>query len=127
MNDCKNKHENIIKIKWIYKTQNINENRIINNICNINNEGKSYNNKFYICGTCNKNICLLCKEKHNKDHIMIDYDKRKYLCYKPNEIFASYCDKCKENLCMICEIEHNNHKIEIIPNINNIKNKIKEL
>ena len=132
MNDCKNKHENIIKINEFGKTQNINENKIICNICNINNKGNSYNNKFYICGTCNKNICLLCKEKHNKAHILIDYDKRNYLCYKHNETFSSYCDKCKENLCMLCEVEHNNnHKIinykEIIPNINKIKEKIKEL
>ena len=130
LNNCKNKHENIIRINEFDNSQNINENKIICNICNINNKGKSYNNKFYICGICNKNICLICKEKHNKNHILIDYDKRNYICYKHNELFISYCDKCKENLCMQCEIEHN-HKIinykEIIPNINNIKLKIKEL
>ena len=132
LNNCKNKDESIISINEFEKTQNIDENKIICNICNINNKSKSYKNKFYICGTCNKNICLLCKENHNKDHIIIEYENKNYLCHKHNELFASYCDECKENLCIQCQIEHdNNHKIisymEILPNINNIKNKIKEL
>ena len=133
LNNCKNKHENIISLNEFENTQNINENKIICNICNINNKGKAYNNKFYICGTCNKNICLLCKNNHNKNHILIDYDNKNYLCHKHNETFSSYCEICEENLCFQCDIEHKkcNHKIilysEIMPNIENIKNKIKEL
>ena len=132
LNNCRNKHKEVIKIKEFDNTQNIDENEIICNVCNINNKGSSYDNKFYICGTCNKNICLLCKENHNKEHILIDYEKRNYLCHKHDEIFASYCEICKENLCMQCQIEHNNnHKIisymKMLKNINNITIKIKEL
>ena len=132
LNNCKNKHVNIISFNEFEDTQNINENKIICYICN-NNKGKTYNNTFFLCGVCNKNICPLCKVNHNKDHILIDYDNKNYLCHKHNEQFVSYCDICKENLCMRCDMEHdNNHKIisykEIKPkNLNNIKDKIKEI
>ena len=130
LNNCKNKHENIILINEFEDTQNINENKIKCDICN-NNKGKTYDNKFYICGECNKKICPLCKEKHNKEHkIIIDYDNKNYYCKKHNETYISYCDICKENLCFKCDMEHdNNHRIilyrEIKPNIN--KNKMKEI
>ena len=76
---CKNNHENIIKIDDYENTQKINENKIICKICKINNKGKASNNKFYICGTCEQEICLLCKEKHNKEHIIIDYENKNYM------------------------------------------------
>ena len=132
LSNCRNKHEEVVKIKEFEKTQSIDENKIICNIWNINNKENSNDNKFYICGTCNKNICLLCKEDHNKEHALIDYEKRNYVCHKHNNSFISYCEICKENLCLQCKLEHNPvHKIinyeEIIPNINNIKNKIKRI
>jgi hypothetical protein len=130
LNECKNKHENIILLNEFENTQNINEDKIICNICNNNNKGKSYDNKFYICGTCNKNICLICKENHNKDHILIDYDNKNYLCYKHNEKFVSYCEICKEDLCMECDIVHNHKTIsykEIMPNIEKVKSRINEI
>ena len=71
LNNCKNNHENIISMNEFDNTQNINENLIICNICNNSNKGKTYNNKFYICGTCNKKICPLCKDSHNKEHVQL--------------------------------------------------------
>ena len=100
LNNCKNKDETILSLNEFENSQKINENKIICNICNINNKSKSYNNKFYICGTYNKNLCLLCKENHNKNHIIIDYDNKNYFCHKHNEPFDSYCEKCKHNLCI---------------------------
>ena len=73
LKNCRNKHENKIRLDQYEKTQKINENKIICKICKINNKSKSYNIKFYRCGTCNKEICLLYREKHNKEHIIIDY------------------------------------------------------
>lgn len=132
LNNCKNKHEEIIPLKKFDEKQNINESKIVCNICNNKNKGNSYDNKFYICGTCSKNICLLCKEKHDDKHIIIDYDNKNYLCHRHNESFVSYCDICNENLCMQCELDHNiNHKIisykEIIPNMNDIHKKNKRI
>ena len=68
LNNCKNKHENIILLNESENTQNINENKIICDICKNNNKGKTYDNEFYICSTCNTNICPLCQSKHNKEH-----------------------------------------------------------
>ena len=131
LRNCKNNHTKTIELNEFEATQEINENEILCGICNYNNKGSSYNNKFYICGKCNKNICLLCLEKHNKEHILIDYEKKNYLCHEHNELFVSYCNKCYKNLCMQCELEHNNHRItpyrEIIANKTIIKNKNKEL
>ena len=126
LNNCKNKHENILTLNEYENTQNINENRIICNICNKNNKSESYNNRFFRCGTCNKNICLLCREKHNKEHIIIDYENKNYICNKHNESYILYCEDCKKNLCMQCQIEHiKNHILilytNIIPDIDNIK------
>ena len=72
LSNCINNHKNIISLNEFERSQNINEDKIICNICNTNNKGKSYNNKFYKCGTCNKNICFLCKDKHESNHILID-------------------------------------------------------
>ena len=130
--DCKNKHEiNNILLDEYDITQNINELNIICNICKKNNKYKSYNNKFYICLLCKKNICLLCKSKHDNNHKIIDYDRKNYICNNHNENYISYCKECKMNLCLQCEIKHNdNHEIinyrNILPNENKIKEEIKE-
>ena len=60
-------------------------------ICNNNNKGKTYNNIFYICGACQKNICPLCKDKYNKEHAIIDYDNKNNICNKHNEQYSLYC------------------------------------
>ena len=63
-----------------YILQNLNN--IICNICNINNKGNTHNNEFYVCNTCNINICPLCKTKHDKNHNIINYEDRNYICKK---------------------------------------------
>ena len=90
------------------------------------------NNEFFICLSCYKNICLLCKSEHDQTHEIIDYAQKNYICKMHNENFHSYCKKCKINLCMICESEHG-HKEQIIyfgdifPKKNIIKKQIDEL
>ena len=109
---CKNGHkQNNILLNEFEKTQKIDINKIICNICNKNNKSITHNNEFYICNTCNKNICPLCKSIHNKKHIIINYDIKNYICKKHNDSFIKYCKDCNENICINCEIEHNNHNI----------------
>ena len=72
---------------------------------------KTYNNEFYICNTCNMKLCPLCKVKHNKNHDIINYDDKNYLCKKHNDMFIKYCKACKENICILCENAHNGHDI----------------
>jgi len=129
--NCKNNHEiNNILLNEYNNIQNINELEIICNICKNKNKYKSYNKQFYLCLICKKNICPLCKSIHDNNHIIIDYDKKNYLCNVHNEIYASYCNECKINLCFQCVIEHNNHEIinyiNILPDENKIKEEIKE-
>ena len=80
--DCKNKHNINKTLNEFEKTQKINLNKIVCNICNINNKGNTHNNEFYICNTCNINICPLCKTKHDKNHNIINYDEKNFICRK---------------------------------------------
>ena len=61
LNDIKNnnKKENILLNKF-EEEQKIKLNEIKCNICEINNKANTVNNEFFICNTCNKNICPLC-------------------------------------------------------------------
>ena len=83
--------------------------KIICDICKKNNKSISYNNIFYICNTCNINICLLCKSNHDQSHKLINYDDKYYICKKHNEAYISYCETCKQNLCTLCD-KHKEHK-----------------
>ena len=107
---CKNNHNinNIILYKY-KETQKIDLNKIICDICNKNNKGNTHNNKFYLCNTCDKRICPLCKINHDKDHLVIDYDNRNYICRKHNEPFSKYCQKCNKDICIACSNEHKDH------------------
>ena len=122
---CKYSHKiNNILISRYENTQKIDLNKIKCDQCKENNKSITHNNEFFICNTCNKNICPLCKLKHDINHIIIKYDDKEYICKKHKEQFISYCKKCNENICSICESEHNNHDIinlgKIMPNKNEL-------
>ena len=110
LHGCKYNHKknNMILNKY-ENTQLIDISVIICNVCKKNNRGNTYNNEFYICNTCNKNVCPLCKSIHDKNHILINYDDKNYICKKHNETFTKYCKKCKEDICKICENKHYEH------------------
>ena len=102
--ECKNKHKiNNILLYNYENTQKIDISTIICNICNKNDKKDINENEFYICNTCNKNMCSLCKSIHDKNHIIINYDDKNYICKKHKEIFVKYCKTCKEDICVICE------------------------
>jgi len=130
LSKCDNKHnENNILLEEYYKTQIINEVKCNN--CN-KNKSEIYKNQIYKCCNCNINLCPLCKLNHNKEHIIIDYELKNYICKIHGERFASYCKECEKNMCDMCELEHNkNHNLiyhkDIIKNEKNEKNNIDEL
>ena len=105
--DCKNNHkyDNILLDEY-ENIEYINLSKIICDICKNNNILKTFNNQFYKCLSCDKNICPLCKSKHNKNHDIINYIQKNYICKNHNEKYNSYCNKCKINLCIACESEH---------------------
>ena len=88
------------------------------NICKNNNKSISYDNIFYKCLTCNINICPLCKSSHDKNHIIINYDEKYYICNEHNEKYMLYCEDCNKNLCTLCD-GHKEHKriffVDILP------------
>ena len=115
---CKNNHNyyNIL-LNNFKASQTIDLNAIICDICKENNKGNTHNNEFYICNTCNKNICPLCKSVHDKKHKIIIYDDKNFICRKHNETFNKYCKTCNDNICYICENKHKGHDIFEFGNI----------
>ena len=123
LSGCKNKHNiNNILLNKYDETQKIDISNIKCNICNQNNINNILNNKFYICCTCNKNLCFLCKSNHDNEHAIINYDNKNYICQKHIEPFTKYCKKCKQDICIVCEAEHNNHEIFDLSKIKKKKN-----
>ena len=130
MYKCKNGHSiEKIKINELEETQMINISKIKCDNCP-NNKGNVFNNNFYRCITCNKNLCPSCRSNHNKNDKIINYDDINYICNKHNVEYSKYCKNCNKNICIRCENEHNGHdKIyfaEILPSENNHLNELKE-
>ena len=130
LSGCKNSHIiNDLSIDLFDKTQIIDESKIECNNCK-KNKADSYEKKFYICTSCQINLCPLCKLNHFKWHKIINYDDRNYICnIHNNEKYISYCKNCKKNICALCYSEHENHDKNNykLPNKNIINDKINEL
>ena len=135
--NCKNGHKiNDILFNEFENTQKIDISKITCINCNKNNKFNSCDNEFFRCITCNSNLCPLCKSFHDKEHKIINYDKRNYICIKHNESFIRYCYKCKLNICIKCENEHKNHKAiylhdlmsnNLLDEMNDFKKRINDL
>ena len=67
--DCKNGHikENI-NLNDFENYQIIDISQIKCDICKNNNKSNTFNNEFFICFECNKNLCPLCKSIHDKNY-----------------------------------------------------------
>ena len=120
--DCKNSHKvDSIHFKQYEDYQKIDESKIVCDNCKDTNKYESYQHTFYKCLFCKQNLCPLCKSQHNKEHEIINFDEKNYICEEHNEKFNSYCNNCKKNLCLICESEHQD-----LENIIEFKNIIKK-
>ena len=120
---CRNGHSIKMNIDEYDINQSIDISKITCNICNTN-KYKTYNNEMYLCNTCKIQLCPLCKVKHNKEHYVINYDSKNYICSIHNELYVSYCKKCEINICMKCQKEHLKHEMilygEILPDEQNL-------
>ena len=132
--NCKRNHniKNIF-LKNFEKSQRIDESKIICNKCEQRNKNKSYNKEFFTCTNCNKNLCPLCMPAHkreNKEHTIINYDQKNYICFEHGVNFSSYCKVCKQNLCSACENQHSDHDVislgKLFPKQNELTNKMDE-
>ena len=101
---CKSNHktENILLEKF-ENTQFIDEAKIICGFCKERNKYKSFNKQFCYCLSCKNNICLICKELHDKRHYIIDYNLKNYICLEHGDNYYSYCQTCNKNICIVCE------------------------
>jgi len=136
INDCKKGHnEYNILLNEYEKTQGIDISKIMceKDECK-NNKGEAYANAFYRCINCKKNLCPLCKTTHskeNKEHKVINYEEKNYICETHKIVFNKYCKDCKSNLCLICGKEHKNHAVvdfqDIILTKEDLEKELKEL
>ena len=132
LHGCKNNHNIKDILLTLYEdTQKIDLSQIICELCKKNDKSVTHNNDFYICYTCNKNICPLCKSSHDSSHSIINYDDKNYTCKKHSETFIKFCETCKENMCFMCENEHIGHNFfefsKIIINKTDLLNTMNDL
>ena len=130
--ECRNWHETeYMQLDEFEKTQYIDETKIKCGKCKVANKNESYKNLFYMCCTCNINLCPLCKNSHDKNHYIINYEERFFICKIHCDRYTLYCNDCKKDICDLCEKQHNEHeKItygSIISDINQIKTDKKNL
>ena len=117
--ECKNKHIiNNILLEEYEDTQYIDISKVICELCKERNKGNSYDNIFYRCNICKINICPICKLKHDKNHNIINYELKNYICEEHNDRFIEYCIECKKDICLQCiSCHNNNHKTIFYGNI----------
>ena len=109
--NCKNNHIiDKIKFKDFEETQFIDVSKINCEKCNNDFINNIYNNEFYFCIKCNLTLCPLCKINHEKEHKIINFEDKNYICYKHDEHFTKYCEECKLNICIQCEKDHKCHR-----------------
>ena len=72
LNGCKDNHSLAINLDKFNESQKIDLTKIICNICKVKNMGNIYDNVFFSCLTCNKNMCVLCKSLHKNNHSIIN-------------------------------------------------------
>ena len=100
--DCANKHVNEnIKLKDYKSTQMIDRKKIICNNCKRTNLFEAYNRQFYKCLLCELQLCPICKSTHDKNHNLIPFDQKNFICKKHSESFIKYCKDCKINICFM--------------------------
>ena len=131
LNNCDNGHNTEkIFLKDFNNSQKVDSSKIKCNNCK---ESILTKKQLLYCIQCDNCFCILCNSKHkanNKEHIVINYDFKNYVCKKHGEKYSAYCQECKKNLCGDCEIEHDkNHKFIYHREIakNKDENNLKEL
>lgn len=131
--ECNKGHKfNDVLFDEFNNNQKVDLSQIICEDCKKVNKYTTYEHQFFRCLTCKKNICPLCKSKHNNNHDIIDYEQKYYMCPNHNEIFSSYCKKCKINLCIECESNHKDKENiilyrDLLPKKDLIKSQLSEL
>ena len=109
--NCKNGHrtENL-DFKDFEETQCIDISKIKCDNCQ-STKFEALDNKFFVCNSCEKNLCPRCKDNHDHTHKIKLYEEKQFYCKTHNDLYINYCSKCKKDLCSLCQVEHLNHKL----------------
>jgi len=122
---CSNNHNTSnLTFEKLEENQLIDISKILCDNCKLQTKSEVYNKIFYRCNICKMNLCPLCKLKHNetqKDHNVIKYDEKDFICSEHNKKFTCYCKNCNMNLCSDCLGGH--QKNDIISYVNIINDK----
>ena len=106
---CKNGHRmDNIPLRKFKETQNIDISKILCSECK-SSKANIYENKMHFCVKCKKNLCPLCKRTHDKDHKIVKYENKFFICEKDFGKFNNYCSTCDKAICSFCENEHDKH------------------
>lgn len=106
---CKNGHRmDNIPLRKFKETQNIDISKILCSECKCS-KANIYENKMHFCVKCKKNLCPLCKRTHDKDHKIVKYENKFFICEKDFGKFNNYCSTCDKAICSFCENEHDKH------------------
>lgn len=132
LNECYNRHKSKnYFLKEFYESQQVNESKILCKKCN-KKRTEIYEKKICKCCTCDENLCPICTANHDKNHLIIDYELKNFICNIHNERYISFCKDCHQNLCDLCEIAHTKNHVfiyhkDIIKNEDEIKNNLNNL
>ena len=106
---CKNGHRmDNIPLRKFKETQNLDISKILCSECK-SSKANIYENKMHFCVKCKKNLCPLCKRTHDKDHKIVKYENKFFICEKDFGKFNNYCSTCDKAICSFCENEHDKH------------------
>ena len=130
--ECKNGHE--INNILLDEFENIEKMDLTKIKCNVDNceknKGNTYNNEFYRCLKCKKNLCPLCRTTHDKKHDIIKYEQINYIFKIIMNIFISCSNVHKSHnaIYMFSYFSSISNLKEISKwNINNVTNVISML
>jgi len=62
---------------------------------------------FFRCNTCKITIFPIFHSKHDKNHYIINYEDKSYICELHNQNFNSFCKDCKTDIYIYYEKGHN--------------------
>ena len=139
--ECENNHYGNISLEeYLNKYNNFS---LLKEKCsNCGKDQKESKVDFLYCSICRIFICNSCQINHNGDkHSIMDIRRYDSICSKHSNLYSAYCTKCKKNLCVYCLKKHNYHeminlselkyskksKLRLQEEMNNIKNRIKDL
>lgn len=87
--------------------------------------------KIFFCINCKKNLCPLYNSSHDRNHCIIRYAQKNFICLEQEENYSSFCKTCQKNLCIACENDHSQNDIislgKIFPDIKELNKRMDDL